>query len=157
MKRCVQCKGQTFEQTEHKLEQTVGDQTFAATIPAQRCTACGETYFSASDGIRFEQAVAAKLAQSGAATGDAFRCLRRTLRLRAIDLAPLLGVAAETISRWETGQRDVDRAAFGLLGVLVLEQLDHRHDTLDRLGALAHPKHRAKRVRLRLDEARKAS
>ncbi len=39
--------------------------------------------------------------------------------LRATDLADLLGVAAETLSRWERGERPVDRAALTVIGALV--------------------------------------
>jgi transcriptional regulator with XRE-family HTH domain len=76
--------------------------------------------------------------------------MRKALGLRAADLAGLLGVAAETVSRWETGQRDVDRGALALVGGLVVDRLEGSTATLDRLRALAKPPRTAKTKALEL-------
>ncbi len=156
MRRCVQCKGQEFERVERKLLRTVGDQAFSTVIPAERCVECGEGTIGAEDGMRFEAAIAEALARSGASSGDAFRAMRRHLGLRSGDLAALLSVAAETVSRWETGQRPIDPAAARLVGVLVLEKSGGRSETMIRLRLLSKPRRQPKTVRLHLARARKA-
>lgn len=157
MRRCVRCKGQEFERVERKLVRTVGDQAFSTAIPAERCVKCGEGYISAEDGMRFEAAIAAELARRGVTSGEGFKYMRRHLALRSGDLAGLLSVAPETVSRWETGQRPVDPAAARLLGVLVLEKTAGRSETIDRLRALVKPRRQPKTVRLDLGRKRRAS
>ena len=157
MRRCVRCRGQEFERVERKLLRSVGDQAFSTTIPAERCVTCGEGYISADDGAQFETAIAEELARRGATSGDAFKYMRRHLMLRGGDLAVLLSVAPETVSRWETGKRPVDPAAARLLGVLVLEKTAGRSETLERLRSLSKPRRQPKTVRLDLGRKRLAS
>ena len=56
--------------------------------------------------------IAAELAQTGPANADTFRFMRRAVRIKSADLAELLGVSVETLSRWENGHREPDRAAW---------------------------------------------
>lgn len=51
---------------------------------------------------RFELLAAAALARHGVCTSEAFKFIRKSLGMRATDLGAVLGVAPETISRWET-------------------------------------------------------
>ena len=106
--------------------------------------------------MRFEAAIATELARRGAASGEAFKYMRRHLGLRAGELAQFLSLAPETVSPWETGQRPVDAAAARLLGALVIEQGERRSETIDRLRALVMPKRQPKTVRLDLGREREA-
>ena len=153
--KCVNCRGVKFEAVERKVTRTVGDQVFSATVPAERCRACGEGYVRAADGIRFEAAIAIELARRGTTGGEAFRYMRRHLQLSGGDLARLLSVAPETVSRWEMGRRPTDAAAARLLGVLVLEHAAGRNETLQRLQGLSRslrPPKPAKNIRLDLGQ-----
>jgi hypothetical protein len=78
--------------------------------------------------------------------------------MRATDLAALLDVSAETISRWETEKRAVDRGALALVGNLVRDTLEGRTATLEQLRALREPRPLAKTIQLDLsgDFARSA-
>ncbi len=89
---------------------------------------------------RFELRVAKELARAGVSSGEAFRFMRRSLALRAIDLAELLDVAPETVSRWETEKRAVHRGAYAIVASLVRERLDGREETLAALRALRRPR-----------------
>jgi transcriptional regulator with XRE-family HTH domain len=86
----------------------------------------------------------------GPATGETFRFMRKSLGMRAADLAELLDVTPETISRWETGKLDVARSAWATLADVVVEQAEGRSRMLDRLRTLREPKKLAKAVRLEL-------
>lgn len=88
------------------------------------------------------------LALAGEATGEVFKFIRKAVGMKASELAELLGVAAETISRWETGEREVDRGAFALLADIARERLEGRASTLGMLKALRAPRRLAKTVRL---------
>jgi putative zinc finger/helix-turn-helix YgiT family protein len=124
----------------------VAGHTFTAELAAEQCKVCGETYVDAADIEAFELAIARALAQSGASNGEAFRFMRKALGFTAVELGDLLGVAAETISRWETGQRDVDRGALVAVGSLVLDRIEGRTATIDRLRAIREPPRLAKVV-----------
>jgi hypothetical protein len=68
--------------------------------------------------------------------------------MKATELADLLEVASETISRWETGERAVDRGAFALLADMARDALEGRAGTLELLKSMRTPKRLAKTVRL---------
>ncbi len=138
MKQCVKCKG-ALSVTEVREEVTVAGATFSGMVSARRCNACGEVYIAVEDGMRFDLRVAQDLGSRGAATGEAFKFMRKALGMRAVDLAELLGVAAETISRWERGERPVDRAALTVVGALVADKLEKRTTTMDLLKAQQEP------------------
>jgi transcriptional regulator with XRE-family HTH domain len=70
------------------------------------------------------------------------------LGLSGASLAELLDVAPETVSRWESGKRPVDRAAVAVLGSLVVDSLNQRTETIDRLRALREPPKLGKTVHL---------
>lgn len=153
MQQCAQCESRRLEQTREDVHMEVDGHTFTAALPALRCLDCDETYIAGPEMGRFELRVAAILARSGMQSGGAFRFMRKAVGLRASDLAELLDVTQETISRWETGKRAVDRSALATLGALVLDKLADRQETLERLRALREPKPVAKRVRLGDGEA----
>lgn len=140
MDRCVQCKHEGLEtgQAEDKIR--VGERTFTATLPAQVCPQCGEVYIGFEDLGRFEQTVAATLAFEGASSSEAFRFMRKAIGMPAVELADLLGVTPETVSRWEHGKRRVERRALALLGSMVLERLEGRTSMLDYLRTLREPR-----------------
>lgn len=148
--KCVTCSGGRMKRGPVEIRREVGEHVFTATVPGYRCDACGEVQFDGTDLARFELEVAKALAESGIASGDAFRWMRKSLELRAIDVAQLLGVTPETISRWETGRVAPDRGALALVGLLVMDHARGSTATLDRLRARAQAKPLAKRVEIKL-------
>lgn len=100
---------------------------------------CGYSTVNGSAAIRFELLVAAELVKRGLRSGESFKFMRKALGMKATEVAAAFNVAAETVSRWETGQRDVDWPEFMLLGFLVDDELVGRTTTLDRLQSLAEP------------------
>jgi putative zinc finger/helix-turn-helix YgiT family protein len=119
---------------------TFGDPSIAVAMPATVCEACGESLVASNDLARAENAVTRALIDAGSTDPHAIRWLRKGAGLRANELAELLGVAPETVSRWEHGSRSIDRAALALLAGLALDVLDGVTTTRDRLRALgAHP------------------
>jgi transcriptional regulator with XRE-family HTH domain len=76
--------------------------------------------------------------------------MRKSIGMRAADLAELLDVTPETVSRWETGKLDVTRAAWSTLADVVVEHAERASRMLDRLRTLREPKKLAKALRLEL-------
>lgn len=55
------------------------------------------------------QAAIAVFSQAGSINGDELRFARKAMGLRQPDLAALLDVTTETVSRWETGAENIRR------------------------------------------------
>lgn len=81
-------------------------------MPSDDTGAKGKLYGPILAG-RAELAIAAELALAlaGPIHKDTFKVMRGALGETAKAVAALLGVSAETVSRWETGARDVERFA----------------------------------------------
>jgi putative zinc finger/helix-turn-helix YgiT family protein len=144
MKKCIACGFARLMNTTETHTATVGGYVVKAALPAVVCKKCGESYVEAIDLERFELAAAQELARRGACVGEVFKFMRKAVGLKAADLGSLLGVAPETVSRWETGKVPVDRAAFVTLAALVSDRLSARTETLDRLQAVRRPLARRK-------------
>lgn len=153
MKRCTHCeKGGLLVDRMAENSREVAGHLFVAFLPARVCNHCGKVYFDAGVLERFELHVAGKLVEAGVSSGAAFRFMRKAIGMRATDLGALLDVSAETISRWETEKRAVDRGALAVLGALVRDALEGRTQTLDGLRALREPRPLAKTIQLDLSQ-----
>jgi DNA-binding transcriptional regulator YiaG len=109
-------------------------------VPVERCDACGEVRLHGIVLERMDLWIADELARAGANTPAALRFMRKALGLRAADLAELLEVAPETLSRWENGKQEIDHRALALVGALVADKLHRRETVLERLRALKTPR-----------------
>ncbi len=136
--KCPNCRAVgTMSSGTSELRSVVGPREFVATVPAARCTACGEAVIEGSTLRAFEDARAHALATEGASDGAALRWLRKAAALSGAELARLLGVAPETVSRWENGVQSPDRATAAVIADLALDALDGSTRTRKRLEALA--------------------
>ncbi|HEY3451051.1 MAG TPA: helix-turn-helix domain-containing protein [Myxococcales bacterium] len=149
MKRCVQCHAKVLRKADHQDSLTIAGRVFSRKIPALRCSNCGETYIHGPDLGALERDATSVIAREGPCSGETFQFLRKFLGMRGADLAELLDVAPETLSRWETGQRPVDRASWLALSVMVLEHLEGKTATLDRIKALFTQAKPTKHVQLK--------
>jgi putative zinc finger/helix-turn-helix YgiT family protein len=147
-KRCFNCKSTELVAGEHEDRLEIAGHEFTRALPTLRCAHCGQETIDGSELETFELEVAAELARHGELQGDAFRFMRHTLEMKAADFAELLGVTAETVSRWENGKQAIERRAAALLSSMVLDKLEGRTSTLDRLEALKKPSPLPKVVRL---------
>ena len=132
MRKCPACGG-TLSPSRKRQSRRVGGRDFAVTIVARSCRSCGAVFLENASLQRAEMAVACEIARHGPVSGETFRLLRKTMALPAVVVAGLLDVTPETISRWENGQRPVDKATWLVLGSVVLERAQRRPETLERL------------------------
>ncbi len=153
MEKCPSCGRGELREVELELDREVCGRRFKAVGPAMRCEACGEEIIDYGVLGMFDLAIAADLASNGPATGEAFRFMRKALAFPAKDLALLLAVTPETVSRWENEKLPVERRALALLASMVLEKVEGQTSTLDRLRALAKPTKPAPLVHLKLRPA----
>ena len=80
-----------------------------------RCPKCGEVVLRFQDSKRLsEDAIAIYRRKHGLLSADAIRGIRERFDLTQADLAQLLRLGANTVSRWESG-RNVQTAAMDIL------------------------------------------
>jgi hypothetical protein len=149
MQRCPQCGG-GIGRSKKTQSSTVEGTTFVVKLPAYACRQCKAVFMEGSALERADLEIACVLASRGPATGETFCFMRKTLGLRAVVLASLLNVTAETVSRWEHGQRPVDGNAWLAVGSIALERAGRPCSTLKRLMGLAKGGKLPKTVRIDL-------
>jgi len=152
--RCYKCKATKLETVDVPQHVEVAGHKFTGRVAGRRCVKCGEVLLDGPALERFELLAAARVADAGGANGEAFKFMRKAVGLRGADLAALLDVAAETVSRWETGSLRVERRALALLAAIVAEAAAGHKATLDRLRALQAPPRLPKVVKLPTRAAR---
>lgn len=151
LKKCVECGGANLRNGVSLETFEVAGVSFEIDHSTLACAACGESYVSHEAGVKSDLLVALHLARMGIRSGESFRFMRKSLGLSGKALAELLGVAAETLSRWEKGAMPVDGMAFVVLGGMVLDRLERATEpTLERLRALKEPRKTSEPVRLRV-------
>lgn len=150
MKTCALCKKGKLERVKTTTSLEIGRHVFTAEVPAFQCSACKETLLDGPSLVRFDHAVAAALAEAGPVSGEILAFQRKTLGLSGRELAGLLDVTPEHLSRWENGKAPIDHLAAALVGNIALEQVRGLSDTLEHLRALREPKKLPRAVTLRV-------
>lgn len=137
--RCRHCNT-PVQRAVVSLRHVVANRTFSADAIGRPCSGCGVDGVDEEVRRKFALLVAAQLS---APNGPSVKFIREALRLRATDVAALLDVSLETLSRWENDRSPIPRAAHLVLVAMVHDVLDGRSQTVDMLQRLAEP--RAKR------------
>lgn len=149
-KICAACGADKVRKGKVSITREVGTHLFSATVTGLVCEACGESLTDIRDGERFDNVIADLLTEAPP-TGDSFRFLRKVAGLKAKDVARMLGVTGDTVSRWENGKHAIDRAAFFVVAQIVREKREGRTDMLDLLVRGELPKPLPEKVEIRLD------
>jgi DNA-binding transcriptional regulator YiaG len=136
MERCARCGGPVVRSRKHEMVRVVDRTSFVAKVSSSVCRKCSAVFLHGRSLEEVDLEIGCRLAIHGRASGASFRFMRKALALRGAEVAELLGVTAETVSRWENGQRAVDPIAWISLGSLVLEKNGLPSATLERLLAL---------------------
>lgn len=147
MESCLHCRG-SLVRARREQERVVGDTCFMVRSPAAACKRCHAVFLPADGLAQIDLAVACELALRAPPSGEGFRFIRRALGLKAMDLALLLRVTPETVSRWENDQRMVDANAWISVGALALERASLPTQTLQRLVGLQKSKKLPRTVHL---------
>lgn len=123
--------------TKKPLTRTIAGRKLVVDVDLGIDPETNEETVSLAEMQRAELEMAAVLADAGPITGESFAWMRKALGLQSKQLAHLLDVRAETITRWETSVVPVDRAAWLTLGELVLERSGRPRDLKQRMERLA--------------------
>ena len=112
---CPTC-GTTMIEKRGTLRLPVNGEAIAVPSAAHlRCPRCGEVVLRFQDSKRLgEDAIALYRKEHGLLSADEIRALRERFNLNQADLARLLRLGANTVSRWESS-RNVQSAAMDML------------------------------------------
>lgn len=135
------------------LKRKIAGRTYSVEVPV-RIAADGEEVVDGAVAASADLAVAAAIAAEGPVSGETFSWMRRAIGLQAKVLAELLDVRPESVSRWERGERPMDRAAWLLLADLILERAGKRVSVLDLMKKIAARAPPRKEVRVQMLAAR---
>jgi DNA-binding XRE family transcriptional regulator len=152
------CHGSDLRETRETVEVVVPTATGpfrvrVSGVASLKCGNCGESFLRGPDLGRAQLLAGADALGRGLRDGQTLKFVRKTLGLRAAELGELLGVSAETVSRWENGHREAERSVWNALADLVADKLAGTTTTLERLRAHGSPRVPKRPVRLRLARA----
>lgn len=144
VEKCHECGGTRF-----RIEAKTSTWSFqnrkinVRNIPSRVCARCDAVTFDLAVLQSCERGVVDAIARSGPINGETFAFMRKVLGMKSGDLAATLGVAPETVSRWENDKTPVDKAAWLAVGTMALEAVTplgkRVPDLRDRLEQLARP------------------
>lgn len=139
--RCAECGEREFTAATETLD-------YSGTLPGvsllgvevETCGRCGETYTRIPALSALHRALARLVVRKKARlAAREIRFLRKWLSITGVDLAGVIGVAPETVSRWENGREAMCVSADRLLRAIVLESLPLRTSLRRLLPATAQP------------------
>ena len=111
---CPAC-GTTMIEKRGTLRLPVNGEAIAVPSAAHlRCSKCGEVVLRFQDSKRLGEDAIALYKEHGLLSADEIRALREWFNLNQVDLARLLRLGANTVSRWESGS-NVQNAAMDML------------------------------------------
>ncbi len=146
--KCHACGATPLVESTTTMKRAFGEQVYTAELPATACPACGEAVVEGDVLARYDAALTHALVRHGQPGAAAVKWLRKAARLTGAELAALLGVTPESVSRWENDRTAMDRATWVTLGALAIEAEEGRSDTADMLRARAEPRKPVVRVSL---------
>lgn len=88
---------------------------------------------------RIQVKIASEFARRGIVSGGTFKAIRKALGFKSVDVAHLLGVMPETISRWESGALPMPRPSWVAVAAMLRDTMDGRDEVRNILEAAAQP------------------
>jgi putative zinc finger/helix-turn-helix YgiT family protein len=106
-------------------------------ITLHKCKNCGELLPEIPHIKKLHAKIALELLyKEGSLTGEAIRFLRKEMRLKANELAALLGVHKVTVSRWENNEEKIGPSSDRLLRyIYAMRRIEELAAHLDEFGA----------------------
>ena len=112
--KCYKCKAGTCRPWKGPMT-LMGEEIVAL---GDRCAKCGEITSSLDDTHRNFQAACVAVVERGIRKGNELAIVRKQAGLKAVELAELLDVRPETVSRWERGEVEIPLWASVIVGGL---------------------------------------
>ena len=137
--QCPSCGGEmtTTRETYHYTDSGLSNIDLHDT-EIRRCPSCGEEEVIIPAAESLHRSIAQQLAaKRGKLAPEEIRFLRKQLGFSGVDLAAHMGVAPETVSRWENGGQEIGPVADRLLRLLAITREPVEDYALETLRAVA--------------------
>jgi putative zinc finger/helix-turn-helix YgiT family protein len=143
--RCLQCGGKMSTKRENYRYAACGlPNVTLVGVKVRRCAACGEHEVAIPRIDELHRVLAATVVRrTSRLSSHEVRFLRKYLGYSGVDFAKVVGVSAETVSRWENGKETMRPSAEKLVRMLVVHQQPIRQypvEILARIGESHAPK-----------------
>ena len=145
---CPTCREGDIYRRKTVVRFDVGAVTFESESVARSCDNCNESLVAGDELRGVELRAAAKLAAAGVSSAKTLQFCRKTLGLQSAQLARMLGIEPETLSRWERGKRPIPLGAMAIVHALVSKAATGKSNISECLDALQNPTPLAGVVRL---------
>ena len=150
--KCLQCGGKMTIRQETRRAYAQLEGVIIEGVQVHHCPHCGEVEVSYANVEQLHMELALQLARKEAAlTPQEIRFLRTWLGLSSSDLAKRMGVAKETVSRWERVDKPLTMGATAerLLRLMAVHEQPVKEYPLEQLEHVATSKPAPLRVRLK--------
>lgn len=140
MKNCHLCGVEGLVETREEVQYRALPGTTLVDIKVETCPSCGERFEHIPAISQLDDALLRSLVRKQARLmGPEIRFLRKCLGLSATDMAAKMRVTKETMSRWETGAREISPQNDLLLRLIVASsaRLDGFSDDIDQVATMA--------------------
>lgn len=139
MKTCFECGTRMrMKRENYKYDASGLPGVTLRAIPVARCPHCHEVEVHIPNIEGLHRALALAIARkTERLTAEEIRFLRKYLGLSGVDFAQHLGVAPETVSRWEQGKTAMGTTADRLVRMLALTREPVSHYPLEMLKCVA--------------------
>lgn len=140
--KCLECGGAMATRRENYRYDACGlPGVTLVKINVSRCPTCGEVEAAIPNIEGLHRHLARRLTEKKCRlTGPEVRFLRKWLGWSGQDFAEFMGVAAETVSRWESGSQQIGPVADRLLRCFVLTREPKTDYSLDLMKQVARCK-----------------
>jgi putative zinc finger/helix-turn-helix YgiT family protein len=151
---CLQCGGEMTTARENFKYDAAGLPGITLVgVDVSRCPNCGEYEVSIPSIEGLHRSIAHALVyKRGRLTAAEIRFLRKSLGWSGVDFAAHMGVAPETVSRWETGAATMGAQGDRLLRLMVLSKEPVRDYSLEMLKDVAQDDASPLRLGMRSDK-----
>jgi putative zinc finger/helix-turn-helix YgiT family protein len=135
---CIQCGGKLTAKRENYRYTACGlSNVTLIGVDVRRCAKCGDHEVVIPRIEELHRVLAAAVVrQASRLTKDEIRFLRKYLGYSGVDFAKVVGVSAETISRWENGKEKMGSSAEKLVRMLVVHTQPTRHYPIETLATI---------------------
>ena len=135
---CIQCGGKLTAKRENYRYTACGlSNVTLVGVEVRRCAKCGDHEVVIPRIEELHRVLAAAVVrQASRLTKDEIRFLRKYLGYSGVDFAKVVGVSAETISRWENGKEKMGSSAEKLVRMLVVHTQPTRHYPIETLATI---------------------
>ena len=125
---CIQCGGKLVTKSENYRYTACGlPNVTLVGVDVTRCSKCGDHEVVIPRIEELHRVLAAAVVrQVSRLTKDELKFLRKYLGYSGVDFAKVVGVAAETISRWENGKEKIGPTTEKLIRMLVVHTQPNR-------------------------------